>query len=515
MINEKTWLGSRTEVSALPLVSIVIPAYNHERYVVQSLSSAINQTYPNIELIIIDDGSTDGTADLIENTLKKNSHNRDVTFVRQTNQGLSKTLNKAIMIAKGEFVQFLASDDAYLPDRTSRCVEALANASESVAAIYSDGYLINEKDEKIMRFSDKYVRPLSSSTYMELLIGNWIPALGVLYRKSAIKRVGGFDESLAVEDYDLLLRLAKIYEIKSLPDKNFLYRWHSTNTSNNKKLIADQFIILKRKHTNLGSFWDFKSAIKSRSTLSALRNFSINNLDLLLRSVIRNIQTKHSIQNVSYLKFFLLLTKKAYISANARLKAIATRLRGIQIGHGSKVYGKIQTTGNNNNITIGKRAVILGDIKVITRYSYSKEQIYVGDDVVLDNNCILFSLGGQIRIGNGCFIGSNVIIQANGDVNIGNTTMIAANSSIYSNNHITELNGTAFINQGNRFSGVTIGNNCWIGTEVCVLDGASIGDNTVVGANCVVKSVHNGDSLVMANGVKAQSVSIRKRSINE
>lgn len=275
---------------AMPLVTTIIPAFNHEKYVEKSLLSVLEQTYDKIEVIIIDDGSTDKTAAIIDNILREFEHNRDVTFIRQANQGLSRTLNKALSLAKGELVQFLASDDAYLPEKTAVCVQALLSTPENVAAVYSDGFIINDQDEKIMLYSDKYLRPLSKDTYKELLIRNWIPAHGLLYKKSAFERIGGFDETIAVEDYEFLLRLTKVFQIVSVSQKLFLYRWHNENFSKNQERMASQFELICKKHPDLLNYNKFKDSLYSTSLLRAVKYCSFKNLDLLRRSFIKRIQ---------------------------------------------------------------------------------------------------------------------------------------------------------------------------------------------------------------------------------
>lgn len=491
---------------AMPLVTTIIPAYNHEKYVEKSLLSALEQTYQNLEIIVIDDGSSDGTAALIDKILRESAHNRDVTFIRQVNQGLSKTLNKVLSLAKGEFVQFLASDDAYLPEKTAVCVQALMSTSDRVAAVYSDGYLINDQNEKIMRFSDKYPRPLSGDTHKELLIGNWIPALGVLYKKSAIQHVGGFDETLAVEDYDFLLRLTKAFELLPIPDKLFLYRWHESNFSKNQQRMAEQFRLIQKKHSDLTRFHELISSIEKRTIVGIARNLSRENLELLLRKAFRSLQVRHGISNVGRAELGYLLGKKAMRLLIARWNASTLFLRGIDVGKKSRVHGRLRTVGNNHNIHIGDRVTFLGDATIITPYSHREKQVLIGDDSVIDHNAVIFSLGGDIWIGNASFIGPNVILQANGDIRIGNFTMIASNASVYANNHITELNGRPFKFQGNRFEGVAIGQNCWIGANVAILDGSELGDNVTVGAGCVVKGKHLRNSTVIAKAVKGEGV---------
>lgn len=488
--------------SDMPLVTIIIPAYNHEKYVEQALLSAINQTYENIEVIVIDDGSSDTTPLLIERIINSCSRGRDIIFIRQENQGLSKTLNKAINLANGSFVQFLASDDAYLPEKTTKCLAALLATSPEVAAVYSDGYLINADGEKTRRFSDKYLKPLSSNTHRELLLGNWVPALGVLYKKEVLTKLGGFDESLKVEDYDFLLRLTDSYKIISIPEKLFLYRWHENNYSNSQAEMSEQFAAIREKHLDLKKFYEFKLSFSSGQSRAFNFKELWNNRDLIFYSLVRKLQVKYALQDVSYLNFFSILLIKSFRLLKAKMRVIVLRIRGVNVGKSVKVFGQINIKGNNKNIYIGDGVVFFGDTHIVTSYRFSKNQIYIGDGSVIENNATLFSLGGVVHIESGCFVGPNTMIQANGDVSVGENTMIAANSVIYANNHIAKRNGTPFKSQGNRFVGIDIGKNCWIGAGVSILDGSSLGKDSIVAAGCVVLGAHSNGSTIVAKGVR-------------
>lgn len=281
------------------LVTIIIPAFNHEKYVGQALLSAIRQDYANLEILVIDDGSTDRTADVIEDVLARSSNHREVKFIRQPNQGLSRTLNRGLEMAQGDFVQLLASDDAYLPAKTSVCVDRLAALPASVGAIYCDGYVVDEYDNRLMRFSEQFPRPFSSDTRKELLVGNWMPAMGLFYRKEALSTAGGFDESIEVEDWELLLRLTKLYRVLSIPDLLFLYRSHVSNYSNDRVRMLLQQDAIAEKHYELRRFVDFIESIRGRSIAGAVRNVSFLNCELTARAILRRLQNLYWRRSVS------------------------------------------------------------------------------------------------------------------------------------------------------------------------------------------------------------------------
>jgi alpha-1,3-rhamnosyltransferase len=280
-------------------VTIIIPAFNHQQFVEQSLLSAINQDYSNLEIIVIDDGSSDDTPAVIERVLAKTSMERKITFVRQRNKGLSRTLNIGLKMATGEYVQLLASDDAYLPEKTKICAGLLETLPKSVGAVYCDGYIINEKNTKLMKFSERFVRPFSTNTRKELIVRNWIPAMGVLYRKDALLKVGGFDESIEVEDWELLLRLTRLYRVLSIPDLLFLYRSHVSNYSNERVRMLLQQDAIAEKHSELRRFMDFIESIRGRSIVGAVRNVSFLNCELTARAILRRLQNLYWRRSVS------------------------------------------------------------------------------------------------------------------------------------------------------------------------------------------------------------------------
>jgi alpha-1,3-rhamnosyltransferase len=273
--------------NAGPLVTTIIPAYNHEKYVAQSIDSVLQQTYRNLQIIIIDDGSRDGTAQVVEQTLAAGAGDRDVTFLRQSNMGVSATLNRGLALARGTFVQILASDDAYLPEKTARCVRMLEKAPDSVVGVYTDGYVMDDAGQRLMRFSKGFPWPLLPGTHAELVVGNWIPAMGLMYRTAAMLEAQGFDESLRIEDYDLLLRITRGRKLLRSREPLFLYRRHETNASKQADAMQAQLEQLCRKHPDLRAFHELAGHVNARRFGPALRVASLGGMGLLLRSRLR------------------------------------------------------------------------------------------------------------------------------------------------------------------------------------------------------------------------------------
>lgn len=211
-----------------PLVSVVIPCYNHEDFVQASIQSVINQTYENIELIIIDDGSKDGSIAKIEE-MTKLCEQRFVNFEFRSrpNKGLSATLNEAIEWCQGEYYSGIASDDVILSHKLKVQVEFL-NSHHNVLAVFGGVQHIDEND-KIIATS------LSKSRYYDfkrIIMHKFdLPAVTQLIRLQALKETGGYDSSIILEDWYMWLKLTKHGSIYYMSEIFALYRQHDNNIS--------------------------------------------------------------------------------------------------------------------------------------------------------------------------------------------------------------------------------------------------------------------------------------------
>jgi len=194
-----------------PLVSIVIPAYNAEKDIAQAIRCAISQTYPQIEIIVVDDGSQDGTVQTAREILKGNFKGRWSVLELGINRGVSAARNVAVKQAKGEWIQFLDSDDAIAADKIEAQMKHARAASPDVSAIYSswrhvyreEGNFVPAGPINAPRYEGKH--PLMFCMYYAPLHHG-----ACLIRRSALERVHGFDEAMrSYEDADLLVRLAK------------------------------------------------------------------------------------------------------------------------------------------------------------------------------------------------------------------------------------------------------------------------------------------------------------------
>jgi amino acid adenylation domain-containing protein len=194
-----------------PLVSIVIPAYNAEKDIAQAIRCAISQTYPEIEIIVVDDGSQDGTVRTAREILKSSFKGRWSVLELGVNRGVSAARNAAVKQATGEWIQFLDSDDAIAADKIAAQMKYAQAAGPDVSAIYSswrhvyleDGNFVPAGPVNTPQYEGKH--PLMFCMYYAPLHHG-----ACLMRRSALERVQGFNETMrSYEDADLLVRLAK------------------------------------------------------------------------------------------------------------------------------------------------------------------------------------------------------------------------------------------------------------------------------------------------------------------
>lgn len=212
-----------------PLVSVICLSYNHEAYVVEALNSVINQTYPNIELLIADDCSTDNSAIVIKDWLKEHPN---VQFLsNNTNLGSNKTFNQLAKIAKGEYIIDLAADDVLLPNCIEKQIATFQNSKyKSLGIVYGNLIEIDENGAFLKNYYTEDEHPESGDIY-KMVIGRTtkICSVSSMVKKSVFDQLGYYDETLAYEDLDLWVRASRVYEFEYIPD--FLVKKRILTTS--------------------------------------------------------------------------------------------------------------------------------------------------------------------------------------------------------------------------------------------------------------------------------------------
>lgn len=236
-----------------PLVTIGVSNYNYAHYILETLESVAKQTYQHIELIIVDDLSTDNSIEVISNWINNYKGKIRINFIKNKfNIGLAKVCNIILKNTNGKYFQPLDADDIILPDKIEKQVKVLED-SRHLAMVYSNVSVVNEKGEIInsdyfSRINYNKDQMPSGSIFNQLLIFNFIPVPSVLINTGVAKKMGGFDETLLVQDYYLWLRISEDYEIGYLNTASALYRVHSNSMSNlSLTNVAYQESVMKLK----------------------------------------------------------------------------------------------------------------------------------------------------------------------------------------------------------------------------------------------------------------------------
>lgn len=220
-----------------PLVSVIVSSYNHARYVELCIKSVLDQSYRNIELLVVDDGSTDNSVECI----RRLQHQYGFDFVVQQNRGLSRTLNEVIARSRGSLIAPFGSDDIMVPDRLEKQVAYLSAKPEvgicagNIQKIDENGDFLEEPKSLPMRrldFEDIFLNRKAGA-----------PAPTLLYRREALDKVGGFEKEIRLEDLVATLKIAYAgYYIDVLPDIMAFYRTHSSNTYKNYRFMVDNVL---------------------------------------------------------------------------------------------------------------------------------------------------------------------------------------------------------------------------------------------------------------------------------
>lgn len=225
-----------------PGVSVVVPSYNHARFVGKCLGSIINQTRAPLELIVIDDGSADGSPQVIERALKQCPFPSEL--IVRPNKGLCATLNEGLSRSRGRYFAYLASDDIWLPSFL-RARVALLDARPDALLAYGHAYVCDEHD-RVIECTKEWASYADGDARRMLLWSTAPPSPTVLYRQKALERYG-WNESAALEDYELYLRLSADGEFAFDPQVLAVWRQHGANTSRDLRMMIDQSLDAQRK----------------------------------------------------------------------------------------------------------------------------------------------------------------------------------------------------------------------------------------------------------------------------
>ena len=203
-----------------PLVSAVIPTYNRTFQTVAAVESVLAQTYPNVEVIVVDDGSNDGSSEFVEDFVhRKSASGHRVFFFRQPNQGASAARNTGVANAQGEFIGFLDSDDVWLPEKLEWQLKALEQFNDKCEACITDAHLVDTAGMDRSSFESqgrRYRETLGIEQDVTKQLAEsfcfWVSSL--LVRAQTIRRIGAFNQKISfVEDRDIFFRLSLVTSV--------------------------------------------------------------------------------------------------------------------------------------------------------------------------------------------------------------------------------------------------------------------------------------------------------------
>lgn len=221
-----------------PKISVIIPAYNSEKTIKETIQSVINQTFADFEIIVINDGSNDSTLEVLSSIKEPR-----LKVFSYTNSGVSESRNRGIAEAKGEYISFIDADDMWTDNKLEEQLKALqSNSGASVA--YSWTNFINENGNFLR--SGCHINA-NGDVFLQLLRINFIQSgSNLLIKTEALATVGNFDKSLdGVEDWDMGLRLAESYQFVCVPLPQILYRVSSSSTSISSNVLQMEKVCLQ------------------------------------------------------------------------------------------------------------------------------------------------------------------------------------------------------------------------------------------------------------------------------
>jgi hypothetical protein len=257
-----------------PLVSVVIPVFNGERYLSTAIDSVIAQSYPRLEIVAIDDGSTDSSPLILS------SYGSRIISLRQENAGVSRARNCGIIVSRGDFIAFLDQDDWWLHEKIQKQIKCFLD-NPHLGLVHTNTRHYNDVSGQYVRRLCP-VRPelLSGDCFEQLLLGNGITNSSVMVPRSVLNTVGTLDISIpgnTLQDYELWLRIARMYPFAYLPEPLTVYRLHPAQGIWNVCEMLKAEIEMMRKL--LGEPRKLKSARQRERIAELLDSLGIQHLD--------------------------------------------------------------------------------------------------------------------------------------------------------------------------------------------------------------------------------------------
>lgn len=247
-----------------------MPVYNAEKFLKEAIDSIVNQTYDDWELIVVNDGSTDES----ENLILSYADSRIKYSKNDGNKGIVYTRNKMIYMAKGEYIAFLDSDDIAMPERLKQQVDFL-DFNPEYAMCGAWGIMIDERGEQIKKIN---LATQDADIRYSLLFASTFIQSSVMIRKQVLRENSYNEEYPVAEDYDLWCRLSRKYKLKNIAVHLTKYRWHGDNISQEKKALMDD--VIKKIYKSQLSYLGVEASDRELLLHAAMRDKSLLNLSV-------------------------------------------------------------------------------------------------------------------------------------------------------------------------------------------------------------------------------------------
>lgn len=262
------------------LVTVVIPTYNHENYIIDSIESVLNQDYPNIELIVINDGSTDGTGETVKRYLEEHGNGNLFKIIEKENEGPGMTLARGLKEASGEYFCGLASDDIFIPNSISLRMDVLKK-NKDLDGVFADVYYAKRDGEKTTNRAVKGRKEGHDSSVhglKDFLNSRSIIMVSTgLFRTERLKALNGYDDDFYAEDVLIKYVLAAVANIAYIDKPVQYYRLHGKNISRGRPLwLRRERLLALEKLLERDDFSQYRSMLKKFYIKSLYRYLKVS-----------------------------------------------------------------------------------------------------------------------------------------------------------------------------------------------------------------------------------------------
>jgi len=495
-----------------PLVSVVIPTYNYGQYVCDAIDSALGQSYPHIEVIVVDDGSTDDTQEKVK------KYGDKIRYIYKNNAGLSVARNTGIQEAKGGYIAFLDSDDIWNKDKIEKQMAVMKKngfglVGCSVRQIDEEGRSLGEVAYKNYDDQDEFFRKLLEKNVVS-------GGSGALVRKECFSSLGMFDETLkSAEDWDMWLRIAPKYKITVVEEPLVSVRVGQNNMSSiknvDKMLQAELQVLEKQFNSNERLRNDAvlkKSVLSYRYFCAAWAFFKGQDLSQAFQYIWKSFflcPSRYVAKDHLGLlaKITVLRMLRSHIPVNAFTKPLIGILYQLHVFIRESIIFLLrffyyeplfrsQCAKVGENLWMEKLPYMVGNGKIVigdfvrlsgkpsmgfSQKIYSDPTLEIGDHTFIGHDT-RFAVARRISIGKYCYIAGGVVISDNDGHPL--------------DAHKRRKNLPP---EKEDVQEVLIGDDVWIGREAVILKGVKIGDRAVIGCRAVVTKDVPADTIVGGN----------------